>query len=316
MEDIEKSVMAAKSFIFDNKCIDTKYSKVWFGATENIKEYFQLLKWEQVKRVLTVCSSGDHILNLVNRGVAKIDAFDVNPLTFPYLNLRIAFILAFDYEDYFRFFDKLSIASRSERQEYDIFSHIKPYIPAPYDFFWEELYFENLLRNKHNSMEPGLLGKYCMHYIPFCISRLRNEWLHDKEEYEKTKQNLKSCNISFKCADILDIPHSFLEGYDRILLSNIADYLQTVDFDNNKFDAFIRNELAPMLNVNGEILAAYIYHFMDNGESRGIHFKNGCDSDYSVFDNNYQILEVNNIGDCSSSEYGSKDAVLVYKKKR
>ena len=316
MEDIEKNIIAAKSFVFDNNCIDKNYSKVWFGSTENIQEYFELLKWEQVKKVLTVCSSGDHILNLVNRDVFEIDTFDINPLTFPYLNLRMALILSFDYEDYFSFFDKLSIASRSESQEYEIFLRIKPFILPPYDFFWEELYRENSLRNKHNSMQPGLLGRICMHYIPDCTSKLRNRWLYNQNEYEKTKQNLQKCNISFKCLNVLDITQNFLGEYDRILLSNIADYLQApfIDFDNKKFDAFIRNELATILNANGEILAAYIYHFIDNGEFRGVHFKNGCDSNYSIFKNNYQILEISNIDDYGSKEYRSKDAVLVYKK--
>ena len=313
MENIEKSIIAAKKFVFDDKFVDQKYSKVWFGTTENIKEYFELMEWEQVKKVLTVCSSGDHILNLVNKGVIKIDSFDINPLTFPYLNLRIAFILAFDYEDYFKYFNKLSIASRSETQEYEIFSLIKSYLPVPYNFFWEELYRENLSRNKHSCIECGLLGKFCMHHIPFCTSKLRNQWMYEKSEYEKTKQNLKKCIINFKYANVLDIPHIFSERYDKILLSNIADYLHT---PSDRFDKFVRNELASMLNINGEILAAYIYHFIDNGEYRGIHFKNSCDSNYSVFENNYQILEVSNINDFGSCEYGSKDAVLVYKKKR
>ena len=312
MKDIEKSIIAAKKIVFDDKCFDPKYSKVWYGTTENIKEYFELIEWEQVKKVLTVCSSGDHILNLVNKGVMIIDSFDLNPLTFLYLNLRIAFILAFDYEDYFKYFNKLSIASRSEIQEYEIFSLIKSYLSSSLLFFWEELYRENLSRNKHSSMERGLLGKFCMHYSPFCTSKLRNQWLYEKSEYEKTKQNLKKCIINFKCANVLDIPHIFSERYDKILLSNIADYLRT---PSDSFEKFVRNELASMLNINGEILAAYIYHFIDNGEYRGIHFKNGCDSNYSVFENNYQILEVSYIDEFGFREYGSKDAVLVYKKK-
>ena len=72
MKDIEKSIIAAKKIVFDDKCFDPKYSKVWYGTTENIKEYFELIEWEQVKKVLTVCSSGDHILNLVNKGVKEL----------------------------------------------------------------------------------------------------------------------------------------------------------------------------------------------------------------------------------------------------
>ncbi len=312
MEDIKKNITAVKAFLFEHKCIDSKYSKVWAGTTENIKEYFKLMNWEQTKKVLTVCSSGDHILNLINKGITEIDTFDINPLTFPYLNLKIAFILAFDYEDYFNFFNKLCIASRSEIQEYEIFTFVKPYLETPYNFFWEELFQENIIKNKHSSIESGLLGKFCMNYIPSHTSKLRNQWIHGKNEYNKTKENLKKCTINFKCSSIENIPNNFSKEYDKILLSNIADYLHISPIN---FDKFVKNELSPMLNVNGEILTAYIYHFIDNGEYRGIHFKSNYDSNYSVFENDYQVFKVNNIDDFGTYEYGSKDAVLVYKKR-
>ncbi len=312
MEDIEKSIAASKAFLFDGKVVDSRYNRVWFGATENIREYFELMNWEQVKKVLTVCSSGDHILNLINKGIPEIDSFDINPLTFPYLNLRMAFIMAFTYEDYFKFFNKLSIASRNEIQEYEIFSRIKPYLKVPYNVFWEELFHENMMKNKHNSIEPGLLGKYCRNYIPFCTSRLRNLWLYDKNAYETTKENLTKCTITFKCANLLDLPRLFSKGYDKILLSNIADYLL---MSSNDFDNFIRTYLAPMLNTDGSILAAYIYHFIDNDKYRGLHFKNSYDCNFSPSTNEYQVFEVNNIDDFGSYEYGSKDAVLMYKKR-
>lgn len=70
-----------------------------------------------------------------------------------------------------------------------------------------------------------------------------------------------------------------------------------------------------MLNTDGSILAAYIYHFIDNDKYRGLHFKNSYDCNFSPSTNEYQVFEVNNIDDFGSYEYGSKDAVLMYKKR-
>lgn len=312
MEGIERSIEVAKSFIFDRKCVDPRCSRVWYGATESIKDYFELLEWSDAKKVLTVCSSGDHILNLVNRGIKEIDSFDTNPLTFPYFNLRLAFMLTFSYEEFFRKFDRLSIASSSERKEYELFLAVKDFIPEPYNYFWEELYSENLVRNKHDIMTPSLLGNLCMHYIPSQTSKLRNKWLSDKEEYERTRQNLEGCNISFNCCDVFDLPNVFSSNYDKILLSNISDYLGV---DNKKFHRFISDDLASMLNENGEVLAAYVYHYIDDGDFSGVHFKKNVDGDYSVFEEDYQLFQVRNIHDYGTVEYGSKDGILVYQKK-
>lgn len=150
-----------------------------------------------------------------------------------------------------------------------------------------------------------------MNFISSHTSKLRNQWICEKSEYDKTKENLKKCTINFKFSSIENIPNNFSKEYDKILLSNIADYLHISPIN---FDKFVKNGLSPMLNVNGEILAAYIYHFIDNGECRGIHFKNSYDSNYYVFENDYQVFKVNNIDDFGTYEYGSKDAVLVYKK--
>lgn len=95
-----------------------------------------------------------------------------------------------------------------------------------------------------------------MNFISSHTSKLRNQWICEKSEYDKTKENLKKCTINFKFSSIENIPNNFSKEYDKILLSNIADYLHISPIN---FDKFVKNGLSPMLNVNGEILAAYIY---------------------------------------------------------
>lgn len=313
MLDINKNIIEAKSFLFDNN-INSNCERIWFGATESIKNYFELLEWENTKKVLTVCSSGDQVLNLVNYGIKYIDSFDINPLTFPYLQLKIGLILALSYKEYIKIFEKLSITNINETQEYEIFCKIKDYINHPYDFFWEQLYLENLIKNKHNTMEPGLLGKLCKNYIPFQISNLRNQYLSSEKEYEKTRENLRKSIITFKTANLLEIHKIFSTNqYDKIFLSNIFDYL-SFNYNINELDKFIRTDIAKLLNDNGEILTAYIYHYINNYEYNGINFKNLGNFDTNILKKLYCLKKVPHINDYSGIEFESNDAVLIYKK--
>lgn len=108
MKNIEEEIINVKDFLF-NKNYRSNYSKVWYGTTETIREYVEVLDWKDVSRVLTVCSSGDHLFNLINQGIKKVDSFDINPLTYPYFKLRKAIMLANDYKNFYKFLGKLSI---------------------------------------------------------------------------------------------------------------------------------------------------------------------------------------------------------------
>ena len=295
MVDIEKEINVAKSFLFEDN--SAKCQKVWYGTTESIKDYFEKLNWINVKKVLTVCSSGDHIFNLINKGVLMIDTFDINSLTFPYVMLKRALLLSSSYDNYFKNFEKLTIHSKNEQEEYDLFSMIKPFIVPPYDYFWEQLYLENITKNKHNGKGPSLLSKMYIDYHSKKVDQLRNLYLCNEQEYEKTKQNLKYSKITFQCADIFKIPHFFENGYDKIILSNIWNYIE--NWNQRTFYNYIVNQLTSMLNTNGEILAAYIYNLND------------C---MITFDTDYDFIKVPSIDLKGNIDY-DKNAVLVYRKK-
>ena len=82
--------------------------------------------------------------------------------------------------------------------------------------------------------------------------KLRNRYLSSEEEYEKLRQNLRSCIITFQEADIFNLDKKFDDCYDKIFLSNISDYL---DVNYESFNDFIKNILVNLLSENGEIIA-------------------------------------------------------------
>lgn len=310
MVDIEKEIEQAKKFLFEEGDYDHSCHPVWFGTTENISGYFNLLNWEGTQRVLCVCSSGDHIFNLIYHGIKQIDIFDSNPFTFPYFNLRLGLMASFSYDEYFHYFERLGIACSNKRKEYQIFEQIENFIPFPYNIYWKELYGEQLKCQSSLS----LLAKFCWNFIPYQTNILRNSYLHNERAYEETKKLLKDCTFHFKCVDLKELPKCYRSNYDRILLSNISDYLPSpFNKNNSKYASFIEHELSSILSDNGEIVASYIYHYIYNGQFYGIHFKNSIDNNYSVF-NNYPLFTFNHIDDFGNKEFKSEDAVLIYKK--
>lgn len=310
---IEEELKHAKDFLFDRKKAPANYKKVWYGTTETIKEYIEVLNWKDISRVLTVCSSGDHIFNLINQGVNEIDTFDINPLTYPYFILRKAIMITNSYEDFYKFLKKLSIYASSEKQEYELFSSIKSAIDKPYDYFWEELYSKNLQENVHDITAPSLLSKMCKNYISPQTSKLRNNYYASEEEYEKTRNNLRNSSITFKCVDIKNLESAFKKKYDKILLSNIADYFEVNTNEKDLYQYTVTN-LQPLLRINGEILAAYIYNYMTDGKKQGINFKSNACTNNSLFEGNLQVIQVSNIDDWNNAKTSDKDAVLIYRK--
>ena len=312
MKNIEEEIINVKDFLF-NKNYRSNYSKVWYGTTETIREYVEVLDWKDVSRVLTVCSSGDHLFNLINQGIKKVDSFDINPLTYPYFKLRKAIMLANDYKNFYKFLGKLSIYSSSEKEEYQLFSSAKEFIDKPYDYFWEELYQENLRTNIHNITVPSLLANMCTNYIDPTTSRLRNKYYANEAEYEKTKNNLKNTEITFECTDVRNLPNVFKEKYDKIFLSNITDYFEINTSGKDIYKYTVEN-LKPLLSNNGELLAAYVYNYIIDKENQGIHFKCGFNNNEKIFNENVEVITVNNIDSWNTTNSNNKDAVLVYKK--
>ncbi len=221
---------------------------------------------------------------------------------------------AFSYQDFYKFFERLTIIATNEKKEYDYFSIIKPFIEKPYDYFWEELYLENLRSNVHDITTPGLLSLMCMNYIPPSTSKLRNKYYENEYEYEKTKNNLKNCSVTFNISNVKDLSKTFRRKYDKIFLSNIADYLDITTSTKELYEIIVDN-IKPLLNKNGECLSAYTYNYTSDNQSEKIRFKFNPNGNYSIFEKNLRLIKVNNINVCGEPSCQNKDAVLVYRKR-
>ena len=138
-----------EDIMFANKIINGKVkekikifhnnSSVYKFTNENISSYYDLLNLKD-KNILTVCSSGDHVLEAILKDVKKVDCFDISIFTKYFMNLKLASVLTLDYIEFFNYLlNKTNIRIFA----YEIYIKIRPVLKQ-IDFdsliFWDNLY--------------------------------------------------------------------------------------------------------------------------------------------------------------------------------
>lgn len=313
MTNLDTLLSLTKKLAFDNESRDIRCDRVWHFTNENVRNYIDLLTLNKTDRVLTVCSSGDQILNLVNKGITSIDAFDINALTYPFFQLKVAMMFAYGYRDFFKYFKRLSFDAKSRTEEYDIFQTIKPYLREPYASFWERLYKDNLEKNP--SRKCPLLSAVGQGYTEKQKLIFLNPYLANPFEYEKTKRSLHAATINFKDIDVLAIRDLFTGPYDKIILSNIVDYLRPKDIDKLTFETFVSTVLDPILTEDGKVLLDYIFYYIDSNEFKDIYFLSGFGEDFEEFVKRCDMHTAERFQQKKKNPDYSADGVLIYQKK-
>ena len=215
--------------------------QVYAFTNENIKGYLKRIKGDNV---LSICSSGDQYLNLLNHGFSNIDLVDINPLTEYYaLGIKQTMITIFSYEEYIKIitllFKSLKNITNEEKQ---IFKILLKYMSPKYRNFWSlifEFYFEEI--------------------------KFYNEYLSNEQDYEKVRNRMNQVQVTFTQTNILNFQKE--KEYDLILCSNILEHLYCPELDINKLKEMYHN-LKEHLTLNGKIYASYIYSLYTNGELR------------------------------------------------
>ncbi len=306
-----------------------KYSSVYPFTTENLTGTFNYFDFKD-KRILTICGSGDHILNAILLGAKSVDAFDINVYSYMYFNLKKAAIKALSYEEFIEYF-YLKDGFGEEKEKYPNAMNIKnywkisQYLDPDTKFFWDSLYLEfdgfEIRTSELFSDDIGLEKEVI----------LSNPYL-DKENYYKLRDIIDKCPVKFINTDIKELKDKIKKSYDFIHLSNIVSYISFCeDTEDDEMKALYKYkeivmELSKSLNENGIIVIAYLYEYCDDK----FYDISWCfiDRPYArkkVFPKNKfqyikfrSIWELIRLAKAKGSEYcdrGVKDAVLVYKKK-
>lgn len=247
--DMFDNVVSCKLSPFTRKIMDIElnpnYETMYNFATEDISSYIG--KFSSLNSYLSVCASGDQILNGILYGATNIDTFDKNFFSKHILFLKLSAIKALKPHEFIKFFT-----------EYDLklFEKILQESEIYIQKFWEKVFSEYNIE---------VVIKLIFDNLKLSIEQIKqiNPYL-DPANYEKLIELIKRADVNFIESDLHELPrYIFGKSYDAINLSNIYEHLYyrkpIILGNSEEFRDFIINKLYPCLNTNGTILIAYLY---------------------------------------------------------
>ena len=258
----------------------SKANDFYFYTNEHLKDYY--CKDLKDKKVLSVTSSGDHILHAIYAGATDITAFDVNIFCKYYAALKIAIMKHYNRTS---FFDKIenfkSIGPGRDNWYLKDFSKtihkVSKLLTEEELVFWNE-YISICKKNK-----------FATTFYNISTYRDRNIY-YNEDTYKKLKKKLFDANINYVDCDIAYLNKTLDDKYDFMYISNILNYL-----DDGAIVSLLIN-LSEMFNECGKI-----YIPGDNPPCRNSHIdKNSLSKYYDIDD--------------SSNIKGNVDAKIVLTK--
>lgn len=188
-----------------------RFNSIYPFTSENIAGYMKYLNLTG-KKVITVTGSTDHILNVILQGAAEITTFDINPLTKPYMDLKISALKNLSYED----FINLLLFESNMNLDYSIISSLD--MSDESKMFW----LEQLSKFDNNGIELRNSSLFNTKYFNPNSKLWQNLYL-EKSKYNLLKQEIKDANITYINTSLKDLTVD--EHFDYMFLSNISDYL-------------------------------------------------------------------------------------------
>lgn len=245
---IKKDIYYAKklidlSFILSDSRY-TKYCRIPFVGTENVKELYAMLD-TTFDKSLMVTGSSDQLLEAILYGAKEIITFDINKFAGYGCALKIAAIKALEYEEFIDFY----FASNMSLKYYE---KLRVYLNAKDLYFWDEIY----------NYKNGYTIKNCLFDAPYHKSGdvyYQNYSLYEKDLYNKIKDKVSNdVIINFINCNLLDIKKkiNLEEKFDFIYLSTIYYYLKK---SIKNYIKFIQSDIIPKLNEDGQAILHYFY---------------------------------------------------------
>ena len=269
-----------------------RFNSIYPFTSENIAGYMKDLNLTG-KKVITVTGSTDHILNAILQGATEITTFDINPLTKPYMDLKISALKNLSYED----FIKLLLFESNMNLDYNIISSLD--MSDESKMFW----LEQLSKFNNNGIELRNSSLFNTKYFNPNSKLLQNLYL-ERSKYNLLKQQIKEANITFINASLNDLKID--ENFDYMFLSNISDYLSLM-YNSDTLMKY-RDLLIEFQKRIDIIYFAYLYDIGNSNPRTEIDDLRKVKEIFS----NFQQLEFKSALEGSSQD--KKDGVLILKR--
>ena len=283
------------------------FSYIYPFTTENIAGYIEKFDLEK-KKLLTVGSSGDQIINASIKGCEDQTIVDICPFTKGYFYLKKAALIALEYEEFSDFFCYLDYPKvfKTNKKAFNrtslnkIFTVLKQLDYESFEF-WNELI---------NRVDPYnvRLNMFSQDEDRYEVLTQANLYLRNEESYNRAKKIIERIEPKFITENIYNL--KLKEQYDNIFLSNLAQYYSLEDHKK------LLDKLSLHLTEEGKILISYLYATAkDNTDEneRGIYNRDKALEVLGAYITT--IEDFTGMKGLKFKEEGIKDSVMIYQKK-
>lgn len=305
---LEDNLIKAKTLITDKltpRYLDEYFLRLYSFSNENLSSYLQSNNYYHTN-ALTVGSSADQLLNLVNYHCQDITILDINPFTEYYYELKKAAIFRLTREEFLNFFinHNIFIKSLNPTFKYSTYKKISSYLNDESKKFWDTLFttYDPLIIKKKLFMSNELSKKHLI---------INNSYLQE-DNFKELRHKIEHTNITFKVDELMTRKQSYSQ-YDYIILSNIFDYLFNINVKTEpEITELLKSdylrllfELTNLLKDNGTMYFQYLW---DSTNIENYY--------YYLFENAFKKYpHISKINIPSSSSIPSQiDSVYIYEK--
>lgn len=271
IEDIKKAdeLINKKTYLYFDK-----YARLYPITNECLKDYTSI--FNKQNKVLSVIGSGDQILEMVNKDIYNIDIFDINRLTYYYLNLKIAAIKSLTSNEYISLF-----INHDNLDSINIYSKIRTYLNKKNQIFWDYIINKNGLEKVFKSNLFYMFDSNNQSYLTYI----------EDSNYYNLKKKLEYIHLNYYFNNIDQIILFNKKKYDLIYISNIIEHQLSVKEHPELVNKYL-NQFS--LEEDGIILN---YLFMPPNNIRDIF--------NPLIYGNYEFKNVNKHG---------RDSIMIYHK--
>lgn len=295
-------LQVVKKILETNKILSgefEKYGKVYLTTTENISGIMSKINLKN-QNVLSVAGSGDQALNAYLNGAKSVTLFDINPLAYAQVELKLTAARILSYEEFCEFF----IPNLGNLLNKKTFSKLSNYLKDDVASYYDYLF--------SNFTPSEIFVKTIQCFYPdFYKLQNMNDYMK-KDNFQKLPKVLEGKEITYIESNLIDLPNKLEDKYDTILLSNISDSLEKIwDVDTLKSYKRFIHVLSKSLNKYGTIQCGYVYSNY-NKQIRKPIFSNANER-HKIFTNNeFDEWKVETCVPTSALD----DTVVTYQKKK
>lgn len=195
----------------------SKEAPMYIYATEGVSSYYSILKINN-KKILTVCGSGDQVLNAYFFGAKEVVGFDLNKRSEFITRIKIAAVKELSYEEFLKFFGENYTGASFD---YSLYKKIRRNLDKKTIVFFDSLYKKHNFKGKKSVKSEYFRQR---EDVRLDIKKI-NLYLRNEKNYLKLRHILK--NIKFKFVG------SYLWGINEYKVKGIHfEILRCICLDN------------------------------------------------------------------------------------